>query len=245
MKKIFFLLSLLAIISCRPENVTTDQVISAFKISNHSPLADGSTIVYLSVQLNGHADADKRSVIFETSSGHFVTSSSIDTVVTQAATFVNGALIATIGLKMPQHPTTIKLTATPAAISQQQTYVVKDSIVVAPSVPAKLVLTPSALSVKTGFKNTMLLTGTLTNASKGNVSTGAKVVFQDVLLNGQPVGGQYLTSRLTTDATSTVTTSYSPGYVAPTTQLYIKCIYLDASGNLTAIRDSCLVTVIP
>ena len=68
-------------------------------------------------------------------------------------------------------------------------------------------------------------------------------MFTDYLINGQPAMGRYRALRDTTDATSTATAFYSLGNLPSGTTFYIKCTYLEPLGVITAIKDSCLITV--
>jgi hypothetical protein len=241
MKKNFLLfLSLVLIAGCKPEKVTIDNVIKTLTISNKTPLADGSTIVYVSVHLDSIADLDKRSVIFETNAGQFLTAN--DTVITQAATFLNKSLIATVKLKMPITVSTIHISAKPAAISPQQDYILASTFTASESVPSTLQLTPSALGIKSNFGSEIQLTGVLKNSFNNNVSTGHKCLFEDYLPDGSPMHGSFRALKDTTDATSSVSVYYSIGTATPTS-FYIKCTYIDASGKLTDVKDSCMITI--
>lgn len=243
MKKFFSITIIILFCGCKPENVTISQVISNLKISNKTPLADGTTIVYLSAQLNNYTDADKRSIIFETSKGQFVPSN--DTLHTQPAVFQNGNLVATIALQVPMTFGEFYVSAKPSVITPNQNFILNDSINALESVPASLKLTPSALAVETEFGSEIQLTALLKNSNNGNVSKGSKVMFQDYFPNGQPVNGEFRATRASTDATSTATTNYSVGNVSPYNTFYIKCTYINQAGQLTSITDACLITVIP
>jgi uncharacterized repeat protein (TIGR01451 family) len=241
MKKYLILILIIITSSCKPDMVTIDKVISGLTISNRTPYADGTTIIYMSAQLNSNTDADKRNVIFEASAGSFVKAN--DTLITQPATFVNGSLIATVAFKVPVTAGKIHLSVRPATASQYADYIIKDTISAIPSYPATLMLVPSVFAVKADIGNEILLTATLRNSSNNYVSSGTKVLFQDYLPNGQPANGRYRALRDTTDATSTATAYYSLGNLSPGTTFYIKCTYLAQFGVITAIKDSCLITV--
>ena len=241
MKKYIILILIAVISGCKkPDNVTIDQVISGLTISNKAPNADGTTIVYISAQLNTKADADKRSIIFESSAGLF--NKANDTLITQPATFVNGALVATVALKVPITAGEIYISAKPATATQYKDFILKDSINAVRSIPATLMLTPSSFGIKSNYGNEVALTATLKNSLNNNVSTGTKVLFEDYYPGGQPVNGQFRALRDTTDATSTATAAFSFGAITGPTTFYIKCTYLDHGGK-TAIKDSCLITI--
>lgn len=245
MKKLIVASLMLALLEgCKPEPITRDEVISNFIISNRTPMADGNTVVYLTVNLNNQADVGKTSVIFETNYGHFQTTANVDTLVTQQASYqADGSLLASIGLKIPATAGTFKVSVRPATTTNIQNYILSDSFTSQPSVPAKITLTPSAFVVKANYGSEINLSAILKNSIGNNVSTGMKVVFQDFYANGLPVSGQFRALKDTTDITSSVSATYTPGAISPNQQITIRCSYVDKTGKITGTNDACLINV--
>jgi hypothetical protein len=242
MKKISCHIALILLIlqGCKPDTLPVGDVISNLKISNTSPLADGTTVLDISVQLNSRADADKRNVIFRSSGGQFLPNN--DTSLTQKANFENGILISRVKFKVPASVSPITISAFPETRSNQKDYMLTGTIMPAGSVPTSLTVTPSAPGVYTAYAGEVLITGTLKNGTHG-VTSGAKVVFEDYDLTGKSLNGRYRLLKTSSDASSTVSTYYSPGPVAVGTSFFIRCTYLDATGQKTTITDACQLTV--
>ncbi len=239
--KIILAFIVLGIYSCKRENIIASTVINSLYISNHTPYADGTTIVKISVAIDSIADPTKSSVIFSTNAGTFLSTN--DTIITQAATFQSGHLIANVSLRVPMTVGKIIIKAYPAVSSPYFTFLLKDSIMLVRAVPDQIVLTPSALSIASNFGSEVSLTGALSFQMK-NVSTGDKVLFEDYYPGGAKLGGSFRAVKDTSDITSTVSAAYSIGATLPAgTSFFLKCTYLDASGNRTNIKDSTLITV--
>jgi len=241
MKKYLLIIAILILAGCKPEQVNLSNVLRSISVSNPNPLADGTTIVYISTTMDSLADADKRSLQFETNTGVFLTAN--DTVITQAAVFQKKSLIATVKLKMPISVSTITIKVKPVTVSPRQDYLLTTSFKAAESAPASLQLTSSAISLKSNFGSEIQLTATLRNAQNNMVSTGHRCVFEDDLPGGGRANGRFRAVKDTTDATSTVTTYYSIG-AAPASAFYLKCTYMNAQGQATAVKDSVLINMI-
>lgn len=241
MKNITYILIFFVLSACKPEKISQNEVISDLMVSDIAPLADGNTVIDLSVNINSGADADKRNIIFRASSAGFLPGS--DTIITQKAVFENGFLVARVKYKVPSSDKSIVFTAQPESRSPQQDFVLKRTITSLVSLPTTLTLSPSAPGVLPGYAGEILVTGTLKNGSR-NASANLKVVFEDYFPDGTPVQGRYRLKKETSDANASVSTFYSPGNVAPGRSFYIKCTYLSADNKKTNIKDSCLVTVI-
>lgn len=241
MKKIAILCLTLFIAGCKPEKITLDNTLTGLSITPRRVLADGTSVIYISATLNSKTDADKLGVVFHTSAGQFVKVN--DTLITQQAVFNAGVLQASVQLKAPNTAGTIYISATPAVSTQSGDYIRRDTANAAESVPAMLKLTPSVSFLKQNSGSEILLTATLSNTGGNAVSKGQRVIFEDVTLTGTPVRGVFRAQRLSTDATSTAVASYTQSFVPSTGSFYIRCTYLNASGQRTAIRDSCLINV--
>jgi len=238
MKKSVFLLILASaaiLWGCKPTPVNISNVITNLSISNRNVVADGTTVIYLSAQLNNQADAGKQSVIFTASAGTFPGAK--DTTITQAAVYSNGALVATVAWQVPQQAVTVHFKATSAAPSPHQNFVLYDSVKVSSSVPSQIQLATSAITIKPAWGSEILLTATLKNSQNNNVSTGYKVNFGGFYPDGTSVGGTYRAVRDTTDMTSTAIAYYSVGTV--TGSFYVKC----SVAGTPVVRDSVLINV--
>ena len=239
-KYISFILATIILSGCKVDKIKLDQVINKLVISDKKPLADGGTIVDISVELNGEADPDKRNVVFKSTGGTFLVTN--ESSITQKAVYENQALIARVKLKIPPSPGTITITALPEIRSVYQDYILTDSLKSSPSLPSSIAITPSSFSVFTGFAGEIQITGLLKNGGN-NVSTNSKVIFEDYDLNRNPIHGRYRLKKDKSDASSTVSTMYSPGFLPVGSSFYVKCTYIDQSGNKTNVKDSCLITV--
>lgn len=242
MKKSIGIIAIALLFSaCKADEITVEDVINELKVSDHKPLADGSTVIDLTVKLNSEADADKRNVVFRASAGGFFPAS--DTIAAQKANFEGTELIARIKYKVPSSPKTIVFTVQPEIRSKIGDFILKDEIISQVSLPTSLILTPSAVSVATNYAGEIQLTALLKNGNK-NASADCKVVFEDYFVDGAPVNGRYRQKKESTDATSQATTFYSPGNLPPGTSFYIRCTYVDESNNKTSIFNTCLITAI-
>jgi hypothetical protein len=243
MKQIaIFLLSLFLVLACKKQAVPVDKVIYGLQISNTSPLADGTTILNISVFIDSLADSDEKNVIFTCSSGSFLPSK--DTTMTQAANYINGQLVAAVQFQVPFTPGTVYIRAIPANQNQFVNYQILDSISILPSYPATLTLLPSLLGIKSGFGNEITLTATLKNSAGNDVSTGEMVLFEQYIINNSPDTGAFRTQRDTTDITSTATASYTAGNIPAGSTVYLRATYIDPFGNpSTTIKDTCVIRV--
>jgi hypothetical protein len=133
------------------------------------------------------------------------------------------------------------VTARPETRSAYQDFIVKDSVSVTVSTPASLVVSASAFGVQTGFLSDVLITAVLKNQNNRNVSTGTQVRFEDVYANGTSVGGRFRLVQNSSDENSKVSAYYSPGNIAPGTDIYIRVSVL----NSTISPQSVLLTVTP
>jgi hypothetical protein len=236
MKKIHYLLITCLVIGCKATTVNPTDVIHDIKVSGSNYVADGTTIIDVWTYLDKDADADKRSVIFSSTTGTFISSN--DTTATVTAAFENGQLVARTKFKMPFVPGPLFLKARPATVNRFAKYKIADTLQIAASVPATLKLLPSSLGLKTGYTGEITLTATLKNANGNNVSSGTKVLFESI-----PASGVFRTIRDTTDVTSTTVSSFTAGSTSAPTTLLIRCTYLNKGSSKTAIKDSCTINI--
>lgn len=236
-----FSVIVLSITACKPEAITPSEVISNVEISNRSPWADGTSVIDISVNLNKHADADKRNVIFRTSSGVFLPAN--DTIITQKANFENGNLVAKVKFKVPATARTVYFTIRPEIRSAETDFILSDSLETKTSIPTDLIITPSAFSVFTNYAGEIQVSALLKNGTR-NASSDCQVIFEDYFPNGTPVNGRYRQKREKTDGNATVSTYYSPGNIPAGTSFFLKCTYIDTLNKKTSIKDSSLITTV-
>jgi len=243
MKYLFYIccLALFTGACTKPKNLNPSGIILGDHISNRQPVADGTTTLDITVTIDAHADSAKRSIVFRASTGIFLPAK--DTTITIQASYENKLLIARTKFQVPIISGMVHFYFYPQGKSSQKDLILRDSLQVMPSVPASLVLTPSASAVKMVFGSEISLSALLQNSLKAKVSSGTKVLFEDIYPDGKPVGGIFRATRDTTDSTSTAVTNYSLGNV-PAGPIFIRCTYLNADSR-TAVHDSCIINVIP
>lgn len=240
MKKLFLIICLGLLYSCNKE-VQVNNLLSDFVLSKKQVLADGQTTVTVSVKLSDNSSADRRSVIFSSSSGIFTVSGTKKQTV--KAEFENGLIIAKATFRVSMDPGTIKITVQPEFDSPLAEFVLTDSIIVAPSVPSSIKIEPSSFGIGSNFINEVYLSGFLENSSNRYVSKGNKVLFEDVLLSGTPANGRFRNVLNFSNDTSKVSAIYSATILPIGTNIKIRATVLDNAGNLTSIKDSVLLTI--
>jgi hypothetical protein len=217
-------------------------VISDLQFSTRSVVADGSSKITVTVVLNSNADSSKRNILFSASNGSFLNGNDIS--ISQKAVFVNSQLIAKVTYMPPLKAQTVYFVVQPN-LSSTSNVSLRDSLVIGPSLPAKIALTESSFAVGYGFTGEDTLTAKLSNSAGGPVSIGTKVIFDDYYPGGVGLNGRYRMKNTSSNANSQVGAIYSPGFVAPVgSNFYFKVTVLDVSGIPTNIADSVLLTVI-
>jgi len=226
--------------SCSKKNdASLNNVIFNLNFTPTTAVADGTTIITVTCQLDTDATSDRRNILFTTNAGTFTSTPKDTSSLSQLAAFVNHQLIATVRLQVPQKAGTITITAQPD-ISQQinNNYILSKTLTIASSDPANLVLSSNVAGIGSEYANEALITGVLTNKYGGKVSLGNKVVFQD-FYNGSPANGNFRSTVDTTSANSQVITNYSIGNNVPVNgKIAIVC-----SVNNFAIKDTIYLIV--
>jgi hypothetical protein len=237
---IFFIC--LVFFACKKVSIGTEEVINSLVLSPTTVQADGSSVIDVAVKINSNAEASKRKVVLETSSGSFTANN--QKTITVDALYENSELVARTTIKAPNSPGNLVVTARPETRTAYNDFIIKDSVQVGPSVPNSISLSASAFSVLTGYQNDVQITGILKNQNGKNVSAGIKVLFEDIYPNGTPVGGRFRQVQNSSNESSTVSAFYAPGYIAPGTNFFVRATVLNSTGGSTAIKDSVLLTVI-
>lgn len=241
MRKTILFIGVISLLSCSKVHIANEEVISSLSLSPASVDADGSSLVDVSVKLNKDADASKRKVVLESSAGVFTTGN-LKTITVEAL-YEAGELVARTKLRAPISPGYIVVTAKPELRNAYNDFILKDSIRALPSLPASVSLSSSSFGVPGGFLGEAQLIGLLKNGNGKNVSSGTKVIFKDVYPGGGPVGGRFRLLQAGSDENSKVSVYYSPGFLAPGTNINLVVTVLDSAGNPTAISDTVTITV--
>lgn len=244
MKKIaIYGLLLFLFAGCKKAHIVTTDLLPSFKIYKQTINADGSTLVDITAEVNPDADENRRTVIFSAGSGSFV--GGTDSTISKKATFEAGILIARVRYKAPLTPGLVTIRAKVDLSNEKTDYIQSDTIRVLDSKPAKIQLSASAFAVKINFANEVTITGLLSNNEGKFVSLGNKVVFTDAYDDGSPVNGQFRQLQNSSDASSGVSVSYTPGNILSGRKINIACEVLNKTGNKTGIKDIVQLTTIP
>jgi hypothetical protein len=235
MKKVkysLFFIGFTFFISCaKDNNPSVENVIFSLNVPTSAP-ADGTTVVYATVQLNIDATTDKRGVVFKINTGQFV--SNKDTTLTQGAVFTNGKLVATAAIITPVNGKNLIVTAQPNLPDvANNAYLLSKTISLSASIPSTVILAPSSTGINSNYQNEVAITATLANSSGSKVSTGSKVIFQDFLDSGLSANGTFRTPTDTTNVSSQVITNYSTGAYAAGTRITIKSTVVGTNPAVT------------
>jgi hypothetical protein len=241
-KKLTGLVLLILLAACVKNQLEVKKVIYEFTLSKHSVQADGSTRVDITVKLSPDAEPGKRGVIFKTSSGNFT--GGANGTLTVQADFDHNILLAKTSITAPSSGSKIYLSVMPD-IPDKEKYTLYDSITVSKSMPDAIRLNPSSFGLRANYASSDTLTGTLKNADGNNVSSGTRVVFEDVLPRHLAAGGQFRSIAAGSDAKSTVSAIYANGSQLVGTFIFLRATVLDAAGNKTTIKDSVKITITP
>lgn len=240
MKKIILCFLVIMLSSCT-SNTDIDEVFMDFTVSTEEVYADGQSTVNLSVILDDDTDADRRNVVFKTSSGIFVPAAA-ETVVVKSE-YENGRLIAKATLKVSTKTGVITVSVKPEYDSSVTEYVLEKTITALPSVASSIDLQPSALGIGSNYLTEVQLIGNLRNSLGKFVSSGHRVIFKDFLSDGKPANGGFRDVQLQTGAESKVSCYYAAGLYPIGTAIEIKCILLDENNSLTTLSDSVILTI--
>lgn len=235
----FILLLCMIVLGCK-KTIETHDIIRDVQVNSTDIMADGSTVVTITAILN--EDLNKRSIMFETDNGSFVDSPAGNSI-NVTATKLNDVLTAVAKLKAPSSSGTINIRVQPNILDAEGKYVVKKTINVSSSEPAKIVLAANSFSVYNNFDGEIELTGTLTNSKGNGVSKGRKVVIEDYDNNFNRISGVFRNQNLTTKTDSKVSVTYSPGQLVPNQYINLVASVLNEAGNKTAISDTVKVFI--
>jgi hypothetical protein len=217
---LFILFSVLTLGSCKWEKVPLEKVISKVTVSRDTIDADGTSIVTVRAFINPDADADKRTVNFSTTGGEFVDGK--DGKIAKVAVFEGEELVATVELRAPVNEMTIVVSAEMAHSEIRDDYIQRDTIEARNSLAENIVLSSEMFSVPSSYDGSVLIMGTLTNSSGGNVSAGTEVEFWDEDRPNHPVNGSFKPGRtVKSGGDSKVTIHYSPGFLTENTAIYV------------------------
>lgn len=241
MKALTYILSLILLCCGCEEDIKIEDVFSNLILIPTEVLADGQSVIDVSVQINNLASADRRNFIFTTTAGTFIGSGTDK--ITVKAEHEKGLLLAKTKLRVPFSPGEFTVTVQPEYDSPIRDFILFQTVKASASNPASIDLKPSGFGITSNFASQVFLTAFLKNASNKNVSNGVPVLFEDELLNGNPAGGRFRIIQGVTADSSKVSAYYSaPSYPIGTT-IKIRSTVLDEKGLKTTIKDSVLVTI--
>jgi vesicle coat complex subunit len=225
--------------SCTETISTADQI---QKINAPDNLeADGTTVTSISADLNN--DLDTRNVLFKADNGSFPDNKDADSIIAVAEK-INGQLKAIARFKSPAATGNITLSAQVVVADYKGQFVANKTITTTQSVAKKIELTANSFSVYNNFEGEITLTGNLSNENRKGVSKGYKVKFDDVDKDFKPMNGYFRNNALTSDASSKVSTIYSPGFVDADQSMLVIVTVLDDTGVKTTVADTLQIAII-
>src|SRR5690606_27620802 len=231
-----FLISLIT--SCIPD-ANISNVYSSIIVDKSELFADGKSTATITVELNSKTSQDRRNVIFTTNVGSF--SNDFKKKTTIKASFVDGKLIAKATIIAPTILKKIIIKIEPEFDSNLKEYFSTVEIDVKESEPAKIVLTPSNLGIEANFNSEVIVIGTLFNIESKSVSDGNRVIFEDILENGESANGLFRALSDTTVDSSRVSCIYGASNHPIGTKIKIRGTILDRESKFTSISDSILL----
>ncbi|KRT17872.1 hypothetical protein ASU31_00840 [Pedobacter ginsenosidimutans] len=232
----FFML----LISCK-KTVSIDEIFVSLSASKTKLSADGLSMSEISVQLSPNSSADRRTVVFTTTSGNFIPGNQDKALV--KAEYNDGVLIAKVLLRSPLKPGMISVSVSPEFDSPNSEYILSTDIEAVPSEPFSMKIEPSGFGISSNFLTEIKLRGLLKNSENRPVSSGFNVVFEDVLLSGLAANGRFRAVQNQTADSSSVSAIYSAPAYPIGTEIKIRAVCLDSKGKKTVVRDSLLLTV--
>ncbi|MCX2451404.1 hypothetical protein OQX61_08985 [Pedobacter sp. PLR] len=243
MKNLSVLVLLLLLFnSCKKEKVISTDLIRSLKVSATEVPADGSSTLYVTAEINEDSDPDRRIVVFTSNNGSFGEKG--DSTISQKAIFEGEKLISRVQFKAPISTGTITIKARVDLSNEKRDFTKMVSVQALSSIPDKLTLTASSFSVMVKYGNEISIIGQLVNNSNKFVSKGNKVIFSDSYEDGTPVNGFYRQLQLSSNASSNVSATYTPGEIGVGKRIWLKCHLLDENGRNTTIKDSILIHTI-
>ena len=229
--KNFCLILLVTLWSCS-DNPEISDVFKDFDVSTDQIPADGQSTAELVAVLTSDASADRRKVIFKTTSGSFgATGNSI----TITAVYENGKLVARATLTASTRPGQVSVSVQPEFDSSVGEFVLSKNIAFTNSVPVSLELETSSYGIGSNFTNSILLTGILRNAEGKNVSENYEVIFEDLTMSNSAAPGQFIEQHLLTQDSSKVSARYQAGSHVLGEQIKIVCRLQNSTVSDTLI----------
>ncbi len=239
---LYFLVSF-SLVCCREvDDVVPQSEVLVLKSSKNTILADGSSVITFTADINDDASAEFREVIFQTESGFFVDNGESSIVV--SAEKLNRDLKAEVQLRAPASMGDFNVAAEVDIQDLKGVYKDSVTIVVDTSVVTRIELAVDSFHVQNNFDGELRITAKLFNEFGGGVTAGTKVAFVDLFEDmATVVGGFYREENLSSNQSSEVSTIYSPGVVDDNQFIYIRGCVLEQNGDLTAICDKVKVFV--
>jgi hypothetical protein len=244
---ILFILFMYAMACSKLNNSTSaGSVIYNLRSDSTTVMADGTSLIHFSVNLDSLATTDHLGVQFKINVGNFAGGPAADTTETVQAQFIGKSLIATAVVQVPQKPGLLIISAQPNLLQVQNNsaYILTDSVQLVPSVPDTIILVGSNAGIASNYGSQVTFTGYLYNSALGKVSLGYKVNFADSLTSSVPANGYWTNIVDTSNALSQVTAIYSAGPGTIGTPIQITCTFVDpVSGAKTSVSGKAIIYI--
>lgn len=229
----------ICVMSCSNEP-DIDMVLFSLTFNKSEIFADRSSTATASVMISKQSSVDRRTVKFTINNGTFTDGSKSKLV---TASFESGNLVAKTTFKSTTNPGSIIIAAQPEFDSPIREYVIIDSILATPSIPASILANPSSLGISTNYLSEVSLKGKLINDKGKDVSKGYNVVFEDYLQNGDDASGRFRNSVTTTTDSSNISTIYGASAHPIGTDIHIVTTLLNSDGTKSTLSKTTIVTV--
>lgn len=230
-------------LSCNKKDyiTPTGDLLYNLQISTHSGLADGSTPISVSVNINKLADPSRRNVLFAISTGNFTNGQ--NSILVVPADLNGDSLTARASFTSPSNPGKIIIRVMPN-IADSNKYELKDSVIFSASLPSKISLQTSSYGLRYNFQSEDTIIASVKNSQGQGVSNGIKVLFEDSLVSGPAALGKYRPSNIISTGSSRASTIYSNGTQPAGVFILIRGTVLDDLGQKTNMTDYLILKTI-
>ncbi|SDF55203.1 hypothetical protein [Chitinophaga filiformis] len=238
---IFFLCIIFFWVSCKKDDVTTADIFIGLQLSTATAVGDGNQLVKIICEVNPNISKSKQEFVLKTSLGTFPENGKAEII--KKPEFKNGKFVIESSVQVTLSPGTMVISVEPNLPEEKTDYIIKDSVAITKSVPSLLKLQSSALGIGSNFQTELLLTGILSNANGGKVSTGYTMKVEDFLTGYVPANGRLREMNYRSNAESKINIYYGIGNLPIGTTVMLRAILLDENGNETTIKDSLLIGI--
>tara|TARA_E500000318_G_C3566436_1_gene215836 strand:- start:446 stop:1174 length:729 start_codon:yes stop_codon:yes gene_type:complete len=240
MRRILFLTLITIFWSCGDENLSFNEVVLDIfpKPRKTSLIADGVDERRYSMVFNSDAKIENIKVSGEVANGVF-SDNEQDTFTLKPFKDSNDQIVAFFTVRSTTVNKKIEL------VFKVNDYFLKESIESEPSLPERIQIIPSALTVRNTFASEITIQANLLNERNRKVSQGIKVKVSDELADGTPVNGRFRNSQLTSDEESKVSFSYSPGEITPNQDIILRLEAYNVNDDPLGIEEEIRIFVLP